>query len=177
MTRWTVLLIVALLVALVGGGYAARRADRAEGEARAWQDSAQARHGASSATAATFRADTVRLRSVLTRWDTARVVDTVTRVDTVTGERIVYVARAQADTAIKACTMAVVSCGAALAAQKAESEAWRQASVKWEAVASARSGRIWGVPLPVVTVGGCAMLDGGTVRVGPCASVGWRVTW
>ena len=66
-----------------------------------------------------FRADTVALNRVLVRYDTARVHDTVT-VDSV-----VYVERAVADSAVKACTITLAHC----------EEGWRLATARADTLA------------------------------------------
>ena len=47
-------------------------------------------------------------------------------------------------------------------------DAWKKA---------ATVGKLWGIPLPVVTLGVGAVYDGTAVRVGPSVNVGWRVTF
>jgi len=63
-----------------------------------------------------YVADTVRLTKLLTRYDTARVHDTLTRNDTV------YVARAVADSTIRACTITLADCRAGWALANARGD-------------------------------------------------------
>lgn len=66
-----------------------------------------------------FRTDTLALNRVLVRYDTARVHDTVT-VDSV-----VYVERAVADSAVRACTVSLAHC----------EEGWRLATARADTLA------------------------------------------
>lgn len=62
-----------------------------------------------------YRRDTIRFRSVLTKYDSTRVTDTlvVTQHDTA----VVYIPRAVADTAIQVCRSVILSCESRVAAR------------------------------------------------------------
>lgn len=74
--------------------------------------------------------DTVRMRVAVTRYDTARIRDTVVR------DSIVYVNRAAADDAVRACSAVVLTCERRLAVADSIGGTWR---TQYE---SERSGRV-----------------------------------
>lgn len=91
-----------------------------------------------------YQRDTVRLRTVLTRWDSVRVTDTLTRLERDT--LVVYVPRAEADSAIAQCLVTVRSCERGLAARDTLIGALR---VQVRALEASRPG-VWEVWVPRV---------------------------
>lgn len=91
-----------------------------------------------------YRTDTVRLWRAVTRYDSTRVTDTLVRVDSVTHETVVYVPRAVADTAIRACTLALRTCEQRVAAADSLTALARsEATVTGDALTAARRTGRW----------------------------------
>jgi hypothetical protein len=84
-----------------------------------------------------YTADTIRLRSWRDRWDTVRVIDTVIV------DNVVYVPRAVADSVVTACTQALRSCDARVAARDSVVRALGDA-LRAEQAAKPPAWRVWG---------------------------------
>ena len=120
-TKLALGLTLALLA--IGSLYGAEQRARGRAEARAADalalaDSLRAR---GATIESVYVRDTIRLRTVLTRYDSVRTTDTLTRNDTV------FVPREVADQAVQACRAALTTCEIGWANAKAENTALRRA--------------------------------------------------
>lgn len=105
-------LAVALVAGFALGAYAARRWDtRATMPVQIARDRVQRAVQVAARADTIWRTDTFRLTRYLTRYDTARVRDTVVR------DSVVYVRAGAADSVVRACRAVVSSCSVALAAR------------------------------------------------------------